>query len=79
VAAGDLNGDSKPDVVAANCFSNNCGAANGTVGVLINTSGGVPAATFSPKSLTFPTQAVFTTSKAQPVQLTNTSAWTLFS
>ena len=77
VAVGDLNGDGKPDVVAANCFSNNCGGANGRVGVLINTSAGVPAATFSPKSLTFPTQSVFTTSKAQPVKLTNTGAWTL--
>jgi hypothetical protein len=33
--------------------------------------GVLPAVTFSPTSLTFPTQLVFTTSKAQPVQLTN--------
>jgi hypothetical protein len=33
--------------------------------------GVLPTATFSPTSLTFPTQLVFTTSKAQPVQLTN--------
>jgi hypothetical protein len=38
VAVGDLNGDSKPDIVAANCSSNNCGAANGSAGVLLNTS-----------------------------------------
>jgi hypothetical protein len=33
--------------------------------------GVLPTATFSPTNLTFPTQLVFTTSKAQPVQLTN--------
>jgi uncharacterized repeat protein (TIGR03803 family) len=33
--------------------------------------GVLPAVTFSPTSLTFPTQLVFTTSKVQPVQLTN--------
>jgi hypothetical protein len=33
--------------------------------------GVLPTATFSPTSLTFPIQLVFTTSKAQPVQLTN--------
>jgi hypothetical protein len=77
VAVGDVNGDSKSDIVAANCFSNNCGAANGTLGVLINTSAGAPVATFSPKSLTFPTQSVFTVSKARPVKLTNTGTWTL--
>jgi hypothetical protein len=77
VAVGDVNGDSKPDIVAANCVSGNCGAGNGTVGVLTNTSAGTPAATFSPTSLTFPTQLVFTTSKAQPVKLTNTGDWVL--
>jgi hypothetical protein len=34
----------------------------------------VPAVTFSPTSLTFPTQLVFSTSEAQPVQLTDTGA-----
>jgi archaellum component FlaF (FlaF/FlaG flagellin family) len=33
--------------------------------------GVLPAVTFSPTSLTFPTQLVFTSSKAQPVTLTN--------
>jgi hypothetical protein len=33
--------------------------------------GVLPAVTFSPTNLTFPTQLVFTTSKAQPVQLSN--------
>jgi hypothetical protein len=36
-----------------------------------------PAVTFSPTSLTFPTQVVFTTSPAQPVTLTNTGAGVL--
>jgi hypothetical protein len=34
--------------------------------------GVLPAVTFSPTSLTFPTQLIFTTSPAQPVQLKNT-------
>jgi hypothetical protein len=38
VAVGDVNGDGRPDIVVANCFSANCGAANGAVGVLINTT-----------------------------------------
>jgi hypothetical protein len=38
VAVGDVNGDGKPDIVAANCFSSSCGAANGSVGVLINST-----------------------------------------
>jgi uncharacterized repeat protein (TIGR03803 family) len=33
--------------------------------------GVLPAVTFSPTSLTFPTQVIFTTSKSQPVQLAN--------
>jgi hypothetical protein len=77
VAVDDLNGDSKPDIVAANCVSGNCGSGTGTVGVLLNTSTGTPAATFSPTRLTFPTQLVFTTSKAQSVKLTNTGGWVL--
>jgi hypothetical protein len=43
VAVADLNGDSKPDVVVANCASNVCGQASGAVAVLMNTSTGAAA------------------------------------
>ena len=43
VAVADLNGDSKPDVVVANCASNVCGQNPGDVAVLINTSLGITA------------------------------------
>ena len=65
VAAGDFNGDGKPDLVVANME----GPAGGTVITLVNT--GVVA--FSPTSpLNFGKQAVGTTSVAQNVSLTNT-------
>jgi len=38
VAVDDLNGDGKPDIVAANCVSGNCAAGPGQLGVLLNTS-----------------------------------------
>lgn len=38
VAVGDVNGDGKPDIVAASCASANCGATSGELGVLLNTS-----------------------------------------
>jgi hypothetical protein len=40
--------------------------------VPLSGTGVLPSVTFSPTSLTFPTQLVFTSSKAQPVTLTNT-------
>jgi hypothetical protein len=40
--------------------------------------GVLPAVTFSPTSLTFPNQVIFTTSPAQPVKLVNTGAGILF-
>jgi hypothetical protein len=36
VAVGDVNGDGRPDIVAANCSSANCGQGTGYAGVLIN-------------------------------------------
>jgi hypothetical protein len=75
VAVGDLNADGKPDVVAANCVSNQCGAGAGELGVLLNTA--PPAITFSPTSLTFSDQVIFTTSPAQQVTLTNSGAGVL--
>jgi Bacterial Ig-like domain (group 3)/FG-GAP-like repeat/Abnormal spindle-like microcephaly-assoc'd, ASPM-SPD-2-Hydin len=64
------------------------GTRNGAVSVTDNAPGSpqsvpltgvgvVPAVTFSPTSLTFPTQLVFTASKAQPVTLTNSGAGVL--
>jgi hypothetical protein len=40
LAVADLNGDTKPDIVVANCGSANCGGRPGSVGVLINASAG---------------------------------------
>jgi hypothetical protein len=53
VAAGDVNGDGKPDLITANLSSNTPNSSNGTVGVLINTSPWPPAvkASASPTSL----------------------------
>jgi hypothetical protein len=49
-------------------------APNSPQSVPLTGVGVVPAVTFSPKSLTFATQLVFTTSKAQQVTLTNSGA-----
>jgi hypothetical protein len=38
VAVGDVNGDGRPDIVAANCSSANCGQGTGYAGVLLNTT-----------------------------------------
>jgi Bacterial Ig-like domain (group 3)/FG-GAP-like repeat/FG-GAP repeat len=39
IAVADLNADSKPDIVVANCAGASCGAAgSGTLGVLLNTT-----------------------------------------
>jgi hypothetical protein len=38
LVVGDVNGDGRPDLVAANCVSNQCGAGPGEVGVLLNTT-----------------------------------------
>jgi hypothetical protein len=38
IAVKDLNGDKEPDIVVANCASDRCSQAPGTVGVLINAS-----------------------------------------
>lgn len=40
VAIGDLNGDTKPDIVTGNCIGASCGQSPGSVGVLLNTSRG---------------------------------------
>ena len=36
VAVGDVNGDGRPDIVAANCAGKECGSGAGELGVLIN-------------------------------------------
>jgi hypothetical protein len=82
VTATDVNGDGKPDLILANnCTSgdgfNGCTNYNGAVGVLINTTKIGTGVTFSPTSLTFPTQLVFTTSPTQTVTLTNSGSGVL--
>ena len=66
VQAVDMNGDGKQDLIAAqDPYS---------IFVLINTTVPVPGASFSPTSVTFPSQTVGTISNPTPVTLTNTGA-----
>jgi hypothetical protein len=65
VQAADMNGDGKQDLIVTGPYS---------IFVLINTTVPVPGANFSPNSVTFPSQAVGTTSNPTPVMLTNTGA-----
>ncbi len=62
VAVDDLNGDGKPDIVAANCVSGTCGAGPGQVGVLLNTSltATATALTSSPNPSKFGQSVTFT-------------------
>ena len=62
VAVGDVNGDGKPDIVAANCASSNCGSAPGELGVLLNTTltPTATALTSSPNPSTFGQAVTFT-------------------
>jgi len=74
VAAADVNGDGRPDLIATNRCGTTCGIS--VVGVLINTSTTV---ILSPVSLNFAPQAPGTSSSPQTVTLTNrgTAALTL--
>ena len=73
VAVADVNGDGKPDVLAANiCPMAGCSGEEGTVAVLINTTVSGPAAAISPTSLNFANQAAGVTSPSQVVTLTST-------
>jgi hypothetical protein len=76
LAIADVNGDGKPDLLVANQYASENGGT-GTVGVLLNTGKSTSKITFSPTSLTFPTQLVYTTSAAQPVTVTNTGTGVL--
>ena len=62
VAVGDVNGDGKPDIVAANCISGTCGGGEGLVGVLLNTTltPTATALTSSPNPSTFGQAVTFT-------------------
>jgi FG-GAP-like repeat/Abnormal spindle-like microcephaly-assoc'd, ASPM-SPD-2-Hydin len=64
--AADMNGDGKPDLIS--------NAGSGYTFVLINTTVSAPVATFSPSSVTFPSQTVGSSSEQTPVTLTNTGA-----
>ena len=62
VAIGDLNGDSKPDIVTGNCIGASCGQGPGSVGVLLNTSRGnsTTGLTSSPNPSNFGQTVTFT-------------------
>jgi len=62
VAVGDVNGDGKPDIVAANCAGTQCGSGLGELGVLINTTVGstATALTSSPNPSSFGQAVTFT-------------------
>jgi hypothetical protein len=63
--AADMNGDGKQDLIVV---------PGNTIFVLINTTVSVAGASFSPASVTFPSQTVGTGSGPVPVTLTNTGA-----
>jgi FG-GAP-like repeat/Abnormal spindle-like microcephaly-assoc'd, ASPM-SPD-2-Hydin len=65
VQAADMNGDGKQDLIVTDSYS---------IFVLINTTVPVAGASFSPTSVTFPSQTVGTNSNPTPVTLTNTGA-----
>ena len=69
-AAADMNGDGKEDLVVLD--PNTYG-----IFVLINTTVSVPGTSFSPGSISFPSQAVGSSSSAVPVTLTNSGATAL--
>lgn len=81
VALADLNGDSKPDVVVANCASNVCGQASGAVAVLMNASIGNAAVQLSssPNPSNFGQSIGFTaTVTSQAFNVTPTGVVTFF-
>jgi len=81
VAVGDLNGDSKPDIVTGNCIGASCGQAPGSVGVLVNTSHGDSATdlTSSPNPSGFGQTVTFTaTVRSASFEVTPTGSVTFF-
>ncbi len=62
LAVADMNGDGKPDLIYEDALS---------VFVVLNTTTPVPGVSFSPTVVTFPPQAVGTSSSPTPVILTN--------
>lgn len=67
VQAADLNGGGKQDLIVVD-------GIDGSIFTVINTTVSVPGTNFSPTSLSFPSQAVGSTSTAAPVTLSNTGA-----
>ncbi len=81
IAVADLNADSKPDLVVANCEMYMCGSHPGTIGVLLNGSLGRTKTTLasSASPATFGQSVTFTATVTSGFKGTPTGAMSFFS
>jgi hypothetical protein len=80
LAVADLNGDTKPDILVANCGSANCGTRPGSVGVLMNASigGTITKLASSANPSMFGQSVTFTATVTSGFKGTPTGTVTLF-